>query len=53
MGVFIGKMIIDLDVRNILDTKITWSGNVLLSGWLSLCLSVSLHYYCGLFAVME
>jgi len=30
----IGKLLIDLDVRNILDTKITWSGNMLVSGCL-------------------
>ena len=53
MGVGIGNLLIDLDVRNFLDTKITWSGNVLVSGWLSLCVSISLHYYCRLFAVME
>ena len=34
VGVGIGKLLIDLGVRNILDTKITWSGNMLMSGWL-------------------
>jgi len=29
VGVCIGKLLIDLGVRNILDTKITLSGNVL------------------------
>ena len=38
VGVAIGKLFIDLGVRSILDTKITWSGNMLLSGWLAGCL---------------
>jgi hypothetical protein len=37
VGVGIGKFLIDLGVRNILDTKITWSGNMLVSGWLAGC----------------
>ena len=44
VGVDIGKFLIDLNVRNILDTKITWSGNMLVSGWLS----ISLHCNNGL-----
>jgi len=43
------QFLIDLGIRNILDTKITWSGNMLMSGWLS----VSLHYNNGLNAVMD
>ena len=43
------KFIINIGVRNILDTKITWSGNMLRSGWLV----VSLHYYNRLNAVMN
>jgi hypothetical protein len=36
LGVGIGMfLIIDLDVRNIFDTKITWSGSVLTSGLLA------------------
>ena len=31
----IGKFLIDLGVRNIFDTKITWSGIVLTAGWLA------------------
>jgi len=38
VGVGIGKLLIDVGVRNNVDTKITWSGNVLVSGWLCLCL---------------
>ena len=49
VGVVIGKFSIDLNVRNILNTKITWSGNMLVSGWLA----VSFHYYSGLNAVMD
>jgi len=37
VGVGIGKLLIDLGVRNISDTTITWSGNMLVSGWLSVC----------------
>jgi len=40
-GVSVGKFLINLGVRNVLDTKITWSGNMRVSGRLS----VSLHYY--------
>jgi hypothetical protein len=49
VGVGIGNFLIDLGLRNILDTKITRSGNMLVSGRLS----VSLHYYNGLNAVMD
>jgi len=45
----IGKFLIDLDGRNIFDTKITWSGSMLTSG----CLSVLLHYCNRLRAVMD
>jgi len=51
--VAIGKFLIDLGVRNIFDTKITWSGGMLVSGWLSGCLPVSLHCNNGLNAVMD
>ena len=44
-----GKFLIDLCVRNIFHKKCTWSGNMLVSGWLS----VSLSYYNGLSAVMD
>jgi len=37
-GVGIGKFLIDLGFRNICDTKITWSGSVLTSGWLFHCI---------------
>jgi hypothetical protein len=33
----ISKFLIDLDGKNIFDTKITWSGIMLTSGWLSVC----------------
>jgi hypothetical protein len=49
VGVGIGKFLNGLDVRNISDTKITWSGSVLASGWPS----VSLHYFNGSSAVMD
>jgi len=51
VGVGIGKFFIDIGVRYILDTKISWSGNTLVSGWLAgfFCL----HYYNGLNAVMD
>jgi hypothetical protein len=37
VGLGIGKFFIDLGVRNISDTKISCSGNVLFSGWLAVC----------------
>jgi hypothetical protein len=40
VGVNVGKFLIGLGVRNVLGTKITWSGKMLVSGRLS----VSLHY---------
>jgi len=43
VGVAIGKLLmllIDLGVRNILDTKITWSGNMLVSGCLFCCITI-------------
>ena len=49
VGVGIGKLLIDLGVRNILDTKITWTGNMLVSGWLS----VYLNSYIGLNVVID
>ena len=49
VGVGIGKILIDLCVRNIFHKKFTWSGNMLVSGWLS----VSLRYYNGLSAVID
>jgi hypothetical protein len=52
VGVGIGKFLTDLGVRNILDKKITWSGNMLVSGWPS-WLSVLLHYCNGLNAVID
>jgi len=45
----IGKFLIDRGGKNIFDTKITWSGSVRTSGWLS----VSLHYSNGLNGVMD
>jgi hypothetical protein len=45
----IGKFLIDLGVRNIFDTKCTWSGSMLVSGWLY----VLLHYDNGWIAVMD
>ena len=53
VGVVIGKFLIDVGVRNILDTKITWSGNILVSGWLAVFPSVSLHHNNGSNAVMD
>jgi hypothetical protein len=41
VGVVIGRFSIDLNVRNILDTKSTWSGNMLVSGWLFLCITIA------------
>jgi hypothetical protein len=35
VGVGIGKFFIDIGVRYILDTKISWSGNTLVPGWLA------------------
>ena len=35
LGVGIGKFLIDLGVRNVFDTKITWCGIVLTAGWFS------------------
>ena len=49
VGVGIGKFLIDLRIRNIFHKKFTLSGNMLVSG----CLSVSLRYYNGLSAVMD
>ena len=49
VGVRIGKFFIDIGVRNILDTIITWCGNMLVSGWLA----VLLHYYNRLNVVMD
>ena len=49
MGVGIGKFLIDLGFGNFFNTKITWSGSTLTSGWLS----VSLHYNNRLNAVMD
>jgi len=49
VGVCIGKFFIDIGVRNILDTIITWCGYMLLSGWLA----VLLHYYNRLNVVMD
>jgi len=37
VGVGIGKFLIVLGVKNILDTKITWFGNMPVSGWLTDC----------------
>jgi hypothetical protein len=42
------KFFIDVGVTNILDTKITWSVSMPVSGGLS----VSLHYHNGLNALM-
>ena len=49
VGVDIGKFLIDLCVRNIFHKKFTWSGNMLVCGWLS----VALRYYNELSAVMD
>jgi hypothetical protein len=53
VGVGIGKFLIDVHVRNILDTKFTWFGNVLVSGWPAGWLSVLLRYCNGLNAVID
>ena len=47
MGVGKAKFLNDVGVRNIFDTNITWSGRMVMSGWLA----VSLHYYSRLNAV--
>ena len=39
----IGSFLIDLGGKNIFDTKITWSGSMLTSGWLAGC-SVAFYY---------
>jgi hypothetical protein len=49
LGVGIGKLLIDLGVRNIFDTKITWSGSMVASGWLA----VLLRYFNGLNVLMD
>jgi hypothetical protein len=49
VGVVIGKFLIDLGVRNIFDTKLTWSESMLASGWLY----VSLNYYKRFNSVMD
>jgi len=49
VGVGIGKFLIDLGVRNIFDTKLTWSRSMLTSGWLC----VLLHYYKIINSVMD
>jgi hypothetical protein len=49
VGVGIDRFLIDLGVRNILDTKFIWSGNMVVSGWLY----VLLYYHNGLNAVMD
>jgi TM2 domain-containing membrane protein YozV len=46
-GMGIAKFLNDIGVRNIFDTKITWSCRMLTSGWLA----VSLHYCSRLNAV--
>jgi hypothetical protein len=40
VGVGVGKFLIYLGVRNILDTIITWSGNMLVSGCVLSCITV-------------
>jgi len=40
VGVVIGKILIDLGFRNISDTKITWSWNVLVSVCLFSCITI-------------
>jgi hypothetical protein len=45
----IGKFLIDLDVRNFFVTQLTWSGSMLVSGWLY----VSLHYCERMNSVMD
>jgi len=45
----LGKFLSDLGGRNIFDTKRTWSGSMLASGWLY----VLLHYYNGCIVVMD
>jgi hypothetical protein len=45
----IGKFSIDLGFRNFFNTKIMWSGSMLVPGWLA----VSMHYNNGLNVVMD
>jgi hypothetical protein len=42
VGVGIGKFLNDIVVRNIFNTKITWSGRILVFGWLAVfhCITV-------------
>jgi len=52
VGVGIGKFLIDLGVGNIRDTKITWSGSMLTSGWLGdwlFCCIICLTEWFSLF----
>jgi hypothetical protein len=49
VGVGVGKFLIELGGKNIFLHKITWSGSVLTSGWLS----VLFHHNDGLNAVMD
>jgi energy-coupling factor transporter transmembrane protein EcfT len=49
VGVGIGKFLYDFGFRNFFNTKITWSGSMLVPGWLS----VLLHYNNGLNVVMD
>ena len=49
VGVGIDKFLVDLGFRNFFNTKITWSGSVLTSGWLC----VWFHYCNGLNAIMD
>ena len=44
-----GKLLVDLGLRNFFNTKIRRSGSMLARGWLS----VSLHYNNGLNGVMD
>jgi hypothetical protein len=49
VGVVIGKFVIDLGFGNFFNTKTTWPGSMLSSGWLV----VLFHYNIGLNFVID
>ena len=40
MAVGVDRLLIDWGVRKFFNTKITWSGSVLTSGWLFRCIRI-------------
>jgi hypothetical protein len=49
VGVGTGKLLIDLGFINFFNTKITWSGSMVVPGWMD----VLLHYSNGLNFIMD